>query len=132
MAGNQEIEAGECRQLLAAGRFGRLAVLTGGEPRIFPVNYRFDGESLVFRTGEGTKLSGADQRRVSFEIDHLDADGGGWSVVVQGTGFEISDARDRASELLRELDVEAVGASDDARPVRIVVEQITGRRIRPR
>jgi nitroimidazol reductase NimA-like FMN-containing flavoprotein (pyridoxamine 5'-phosphate oxidase superfamily) len=126
------MEAEECRHLLAAGRFGRLAVVTDGQPQIFPVNYRFEGHSVVFHTGDGTKLAGADLRRVSFEIDEVDADGGGWSVVAQGTGFEIADARDHDSEHLRDLEVDAVGASTEARPVRLVVDQITGRRIPPR
>lgn len=35
-----ELELEECRSLLSAGRFGRLAVVVGGQPLIFPVNYR--------------------------------------------------------------------------------------------
>ncbi len=45
----------ECWDLLAQTNVGRLAVLVDGHPDIFPVNYVLDGDSIVFRTGAGTK-----------------------------------------------------------------------------
>jgi nitroimidazol reductase NimA-like FMN-containing flavoprotein (pyridoxamine 5'-phosphate oxidase superfamily) len=54
---------------------GRLAVVAGDQPEIFPVNY-LDHGSIVFRTGEGTKLAIAIGRLVAFEVDGYDAASG--------------------------------------------------------
>lgn len=125
----KELGQDECRRLLSSQRLGRLAVLVDGEPRIFPVNYRFEDDSIVFLSGRGTKLAAADLGRVSFEVDEADDDGG-WSVVAEGTAFEISDAHDWPSEHLRDLPLQALGAQDPASPVRIVIRELSGRSVK--
>ena len=71
--------------LLASTPLGRLAVAAGGEIDIFPVNYVVDGQTLLFRTAEGTKLVELTVRdQVAFEIDGV-TDHDAWSVVVKGT-----------------------------------------------
>jgi nitroimidazol reductase NimA-like FMN-containing flavoprotein (pyridoxamine 5'-phosphate oxidase superfamily) len=58
---------------------------------IFPVNYTVDGESIVFRTAEGSKLTEVTiNDEVLFEVDEYTATDA-WSVVVRGT----RPARDR-------------------------------------
>ena len=47
----------ECWDRLAEQQLGRLVTRVGDVLDIFPVNYIVDGESLVFRTGEGSKLT---------------------------------------------------------------------------
>jgi nitroimidazol reductase NimA-like FMN-containing flavoprotein (pyridoxamine 5'-phosphate oxidase superfamily) len=83
----------ECVSLLSSSSFGRLAVTVGALPAIFPVNYLVDGQRILVRTGEGTKLDAAMRDAiVAFEVDH--ADGlvhGGWSVCVTGRSSEIRD-----------------------------------------
>jgi uncharacterized protein len=80
----EEIPDWECRKLLGSERVGRLGVVVGGRPEIFPVNYSLDETgAVVFETGPGTKLAGAVNDRVVFEIDHP-TERGGWSVVVHG------------------------------------------------
>jgi uncharacterized protein len=123
----------ECWLLLGAHHIGRLAVVVGNEPEIFPVNYIVldgdDGPSVLFRSSEGTKLAGAVLGgSVAFEIDAADPLlHTGWSVVVRGRAVEI----ERLDEL---LDVEALplrpwGPGEHRRYVRIVPEAVTGRRI---
>lgn len=51
---------------------GRLAVVVGGRPLVFPVNFALDGESIVLRTDTGTKLYGARKGLVAFECDGID------------------------------------------------------------
>jgi hypothetical protein len=81
-----EIPKDECLQLLSQRSVGRLAVVRMGRPLIFPVNYAFDGEVVVFRTDPGQKLSGSLLRKVAFEVDDVDeAAGTGWSVLLQAT-----------------------------------------------
>ena len=93
----EELTTHECLGLLGDHHFGRLGVVVDGQPIIFPVNYSSDGPNVVIQTGPGTKLSGAEMRRVVFEIDSTDeAAKTGWSVVVQGHGAEITEALDGA------------------------------------
>ena len=54
--GLEVIAPDECRRLLGGDVVGRLAIVDGGSPAIFPVNYALDGEAIVFRTAPGTKL----------------------------------------------------------------------------
>lgn len=55
-----------------------------GHPDAFP--YKVDGESLVFRTGSGTKQEALDADPViAFEVDRVSAEFGlAWSIVVKG------------------------------------------------
>ena len=76
----------ECRKYLRSSSIGRLAVVSSTGPEIFPVNYLPDDETLIFRTGPGTKmdvlLAGGP---VALEIDGLNSYGTiAWSVVVKG------------------------------------------------
>src|SRR4029450_3742200 len=83
----------ECRRLLAERHLGRLAIPDFGGPVIFPVNYVFDQDLVVFRTDPGSKLDAATEREsVAFEVDAVDeATRTGWSVVVRGTLADITD-----------------------------------------
>lgn len=125
-----EMPEAECRALLAERSFGRLAVVRRGRPLVFPVNYVFDGEVVVFRTDPGLKLSGAPLRNVAFQIDEVDETSGtGWSVLVQGFGYEITNAVDLRSEARRALPVTPMAPGDKAHWVEIIPDAITGRRI---
>ena len=48
-----------CVRLLSLHHLGRLGVIADGRPLVLPVNYAFDGDSVVFRTDDGTKLHAA-------------------------------------------------------------------------
>ena len=91
-----ELSREECLNLLAAHRFGRLAVCTGsGPPLIRPVNYSFDKptQSVVFRTAPGSKFHALIRSaQAAFEIDGID--GGsrtGWSVIIHGVTDEVTN-----------------------------------------
>jgi len=71
---------------------GRLALCVAGEPLIFPLNYTLDGDAVVFRTQVGTKLAGIARSLATFEVDHIDADGQGWTVSLEGLAQEVLDA----------------------------------------
>ncbi|WP_447943511.1 pyridoxamine 5'-phosphate oxidase family protein [Microbacterium aurum] len=75
----------ECWDRLAEQQLGRLVTHVGDVLDIFPVNYTVDGESLVFRTAEGSKLTELTiNDQVLFEVDEY-TDTDAWSVVVRGT-----------------------------------------------
>ncbi len=74
----------ECRERLRTQELGRLVTHVGDVLDIFPVNYVLDGDDIVFRTAEGSKLFELTVNdEVLFEVDdHTQADA--WSVVVRG------------------------------------------------
>ncbi len=124
----------ECLAMLAGQLIGRIAVADpGGAPIVVPVNFFLDGDTVVFRTGPGSKfgLAVLDGRPVSFEVDGVDAGShGGWSVLLRGTASEIHEHEEGRTERERiSLRPWAPGAKSHW--VRIVPDIISGRRIRP-
>lgn len=114
-----------------AGEVGRVGIVTHGQPLVFPVNYVFEGNCVVVRTGVGTMLGGASLARVAFEIDSFDADRrSGWSVMVQGVGHDVTDALDTTSEHLQQVEVLPWAPGPKPRLLRIDARTITGRRFR--
>ena len=119
----------ECRALLAATPVGRVGIAVDGQPLIFPVNYVFDGRSVIVHTTAGTMLHGASLAQVAFEIDSFDvATRSGWSVLVQGVGHDITDSLDHTSEHLQTVEVLPWAPGAKPRLLRIDARTITGRR----
>jgi len=106
---------------------GRLAVSVGGNPLVFPLNFAVDGDAIVFRTQVGTKLSAITRSMVTFEIDHFDASGHGWSVTFEGLAQELLDS-DPASLRARvdALDLDTWPGGDRPHVVRITPYAIRG------
>ena len=124
-----ELSVEECHTLLKRHHLGRVAIIDGGLPMILPVNYVIDDGSVVFRTDSGGMLDAATSHApVAFEIDGIDEPNrAGWSVVVRGTADPVTDP----SELTRLREIPLVPWAPGAKPnyVRVLGEQITGRRI---
>lgn len=126
----EELPLAECRQLLNDNGVSRLGVVVHGKPFIFPVNYGFDADMVVFRTDPGTKLAGAGFGPVVFEIDGLDPDGrGAWSVIVSGMSSEITGDPDELAQRLQNMPVQPWPAGEHAHWVAVRADSITGRRI---
>jgi len=119
----------ECLRLLNTQGVGRVAVVAGGRPMIFPVNYVVDGRTIVFRTDAGTKLDGVTSGfSVAFEIDGIDAlYHAGWSVLVSGVGRHVVDATEVAA--LTELPLRPWVPGEKSHWVRVRPDTMTGRRI---
>ena len=126
--GMQVLGEAECWELLRGQEVGRIAVAIMNHPDIFPINYVVDHGSVVFRTNEGTKLAASVLgTAVAFEADGYDPDNGeAWSVVVKGHAYEIENM-DELFEALS-LPLFPWHAAPKRRYVRIVPEEITGRR----
>ena len=118
-----------CWELVRTRRVGWLAVNVDGRARIFPINFVVDGQTIVFRTAHGTKLSAARGADVEFEVDHYDASTGrAWSVIVAGRATEVT----RADEWEHVHDLLLFPWHLAPKPffVRIDPEAVTGRRFR--
>ena len=128
--GIEWIDRDACLRLLAGEEVGRLAVVTGGSPAIFPINYVLDGETIVFRTDEGTKLRAEGRAPACFEIDEIDREHHtGWSVTAFGRLEEITKYDAPTMERVRRLPIDPWAGGDKAHWMRLIPDRITGRQI---
>ncbi len=129
----EELTRERCLELLGREEVGRLAVVVGGRPDIMPVNYLLDGEGVVIRTAEGTKLRAASGAPVAFEIDGLDRYRRiGWSVVVHGIAHEVTTLGwEELAARLEALPIDSWAGGDKPYIIRIAPISITGRRVGP-
>lgn len=131
-SGLERLDRDECLRLLSIEDVGRLAIVQGGTPAIFPINYLLDGAAIVFRTAPGTKLTYGPRAPASFEIDGLDrAARTGWSVVVTGRLEEVTAFDASTLDRVRALDVRSWAHGDKDHWMRLVPGIITGRRVGP-
>jgi nitroimidazol reductase NimA-like FMN-containing flavoprotein (pyridoxamine 5'-phosphate oxidase superfamily) len=129
-SGLEIIPRRECLVLLASQTVGRLGFNVGDQPMVLPVNYGIDGDVVVFRTGEGTKLEAAHGAKVAFEVDQVDVGtGSGWSVVVQGVAEEIPPGGEWFDQSLRARVGPAWIPGPTDHYVRIKPGVISGRRL---
>lgn len=126
----ENLENHECWALLRTVSVGRLAVLAEGRPDIFPINFTVDGGTVVFRTGQGTKLAAATGGDyVAVEADGVDATTGlAWSVVVKGTAAAVSGTEQILDTAALYLFPWQSGKKDVF--VRVSPDSITGRRFK--
>jgi uncharacterized protein len=128
-----ELDVRECRELLAGGEVGRVALCTASGPQILPVNYVVDGASVVFRTAPYGVLGQHTWRGpVAFEVDEVDRESRvGWSVVATGHANLVEDPAEIA--LIRAFrDPQPWAEGSRLLYVRLEWDTLTGRRVRGR
>jgi nitroimidazol reductase NimA-like FMN-containing flavoprotein (pyridoxamine 5'-phosphate oxidase superfamily) len=120
-----DIAVEECFELLRRCTVGRVAVnVEHMGPLVVPVNFALDGEVIVFRTEDGTKLRLLDQGPISFEVDSFDhVHHTGWSVLVRGVAYEADQWE------VRDVELEPWVGGAKAHWVRLVPGAVTGRRV---
>ena len=129
---SQSLDRDACLALLAGDVVGRLAVIAGDRPAIFPVNYLLDGADIVFRTNPGTKFDAGQRAPVCFEIDMFDrVSRAGWSVVVTGRLEEVTPYDPPAWRRISLLPLDPWGPTTRARWMRLRSDWISGRRLGP-
>ncbi|PYI65240.1 flavin-nucleotide-binding protein [Arthrobacter livingstonensis] len=122
------LDTQQCWKLLRETTIGRLAVTADGRPDVFPVNYKVDQETMIFRTGDGTKLSAMEaDANVALEADAVSAEFGfAWSVVVKGRAVVVASTDTTLDTVGRAL-FPWQGVNKE-HLIRIVPETVTGRR----
>jgi len=125
-----ELSYGKCRELLAAGVFGRVGVCTPQKPLILPVNYAVVGEAIIFRTTPHGAVANRDwDSPIAFEVDHVDyADHKGWSVLATGRAERIEDP-DEIARIKRTWEPQPWAGGDRPLYVRLAWDELTGRRL---
>ena len=73
-AGLEILHLGDMFRLLATAAIGRVGFMADDEVAVLPVRFLVDGQDVVFRTYEGSKLSKIEVGHyVCFEVDSYDA-----------------------------------------------------------
>ena len=123
------LDEDECWRFLARNWLGRVGLVHLDRPMVFPVGYVLDGQSIVFRTAPGTKLSLAGVGGPAvFEVDEASKlFETGTSVMVHGTLHEVIEPQER--ERLGWLPLRTWAPGDRDHFVRIDAHSVTGRRI---
>jgi uncharacterized protein len=128
-AGLEILESDQCVALVRRAQIGRVAICADQGPLVFPVNFVVLDDSVVFRTGEGTKLDAlVHGGRVAFEVDAVHSIfEEGWSVVILGTAEELIDPTevDRTTQ----MGLRSWAPGSKAHVIRIRTDSISGRRI---
>jgi nitroimidazol reductase NimA-like FMN-containing flavoprotein (pyridoxamine 5'-phosphate oxidase superfamily) len=131
-----ELDEAECLKLVSRGGIGRIAYQSRFGPAVLPVNYKWHGGAVVFRTTRHsaldedlqTGIAGGDYK-VAFEVDAIDEIGRqGWSVLIQGPAHHVSEAERESAE---RAGVEPWPTGERELFMRIVPNRVTGRRIQP-
>jgi nitroimidazol reductase NimA-like FMN-containing flavoprotein (pyridoxamine 5'-phosphate oxidase superfamily) len=122
------LDVEECWRLLGQTGVGRLAVIVDGHPDVFPINFAVNNQTLVFRTGSGTKQRAIEaDDSVAFEADSVSAEfGAAWSVVVKGKAEKAVGAGPALDEIRRALfPWQGVGKEH---LISVTPQSVTGRR----
>lgn len=126
------LERAECLRLLEGQGVGRVGCRVHGRPLIFPVNYVVLNNAVLFHARRGSDLDhGTGDVDVAFEIDGADhVYHEGWSVLVAGLSVHVTDSAE--VEQLRLVSLLPWAGEDRDLFVRIVLDQISGRRVHHR
>lgn len=121
----RELSERECWDYLAAHEYGRIAVISGGEPAIYPIGYAVAPGGIRIRTRIGSKLLAIlVDGRVAFEVDDR-GEQVARSVMVVGWAEQL-DAHDAAES---STPVAPFAGPDAHAVVLITPTRITGREL---
>jgi hypothetical protein len=127
----------DARELLATQRLARLGCIAEGEPYVVPVNYAFDGESVIIHSLYGRKIEAMRENpRVCLQVDEIQNEFKWKSVIVYGRYEEITNPSERAEAMnhllrlypsLTPVETYIVEGSGTPAPIvfRVKIEKIT-------
>lgn len=121
-----ELTSAECWRLVRSKSIGRFAANRADHgPLVVPVNYAVDGDdTILFRSGAGTKLDAVRHGLIAFQVDEIDEMHHiGWSVLIEGHARWLPDEQEHAA-------VETWAPGDHPFLIRLRPTSVTGRRIR--
>lgn len=119
-----------CLDLIRAGGIGRIVFDDDGGPLALPMNFRTIDDEIVFQTGHGVIAAAVTSGRpLSVEVDHFDdALAEGWSVLLRGHGRLVASAAEQGE--FHDVSIESWAGAERSTTVRLVAEEVTGRRVR--
>ncbi len=100
--GNEVIPLAQCVHRLEAKEVARIAFTRGQRVHLYPINYAWDGEAIVFRCSAESPIADSVNQEVVIEVDHIDErEHFAWSVIARGVP-ELVDP-EQTPELMRRL-----------------------------
>jgi uncharacterized protein len=134
----KDLSPEKSRELLRRESLARLACVADGEPYVVPVNYVFDGESVLVHSLPGRKINAMRANpRVCLQVDEIEDELGWKSVLAFGNYEEITGAAERGRAMssllarfpkLTPVESYLAGDADSPAPIvfRIRVDKISG------
>jgi nitroimidazol reductase NimA-like FMN-containing flavoprotein (pyridoxamine 5'-phosphate oxidase superfamily) len=132
--GLEVVSLSECIRYIEAQEVARIAFVAAGRVQLYPINYAWDGESIVFRCEPGGSLASSVDGEVVFEIDETNmSERQGISVIARGvpTVVDPSDTPELAARLQRLALYPWVGGKKELW-LRLIPAPLTGRRAKYR
>lgn len=127
--GNEVIPLSQCVHHLETKEVGRLAFVRESRIYLYPINYAWDGEAIVFRSSPESPIGDAVDVEVVFEIDHIDErDQHGWSVIARGVPSLVDP--NETPDLMRRLKSLSLypwSEGDKSVWIRMIPSPLTGR-----
>ncbi len=122
----------DCVRYLESTEVSRVAFIAGGRLQLYPINYHWDGEAMVFRCEIGSPLAEAEGSEVVAEVDQVDLRRReGWSVVVRGVPTAVDpEATPELASRLRRLALYPWAGGEKAVWLRLIPAPMTGRILR--
>ncbi len=129
--GLEVIPLSECVRLVETNEVARVAFLHEGSIQLYPVNYAWDGEGMVFRTETGSPLADAVGSQMVVETDGTDQRGrSGWSIIARGTGELVDPTHTpELAARLKRLALYPWTGGDKELWMRLIPAPLTGRRV---
>lgn len=132
------LDEAETRDLIAAGKVGRLGCVVKGEPYVVPINYLFEDGWIYGHSMMGRKIRALrNHPRACLQVDQVESDFHWRSAIAFGNFEEIHHELERAQVLRKLVDrfplltpVESVvsknGAALEIIVFRIRIDRVTG------
>lgn len=121
----------ECVHHLQRAEIARVAYVVDGLVHMYPVNYAWDGEAMVFRCEPDSHMARAAGREFVVEIDGIDSrTREGWSVIARGHAEPVDPEKTpQMADRLRLLALYPWAGGEKDVWLRMIPAPLTGRRI---
>lgn len=100
--GNEIIPLAQCVHRLEAKEVARIAFVRAQHVHLYPINYAWDGEAIVFRCASASPIADSIGKEAVIEVDDIDERARvGWSVIARGVPVLVDP--EETPELMRRL-----------------------------
>ena len=129
--GLEVIPLSQCVHLLETKEVARIAFAHSGSIQLYPINYAWDGEGIVFRTENDSPIALSADTEMVVEADGTDDhQRTGWSVIARGVPTIIDpSATPELAARLKRLVLYPWTGGDKELWLRLIPAPLTGRRI---
>ena len=129
--GLEVLPLSKCVRHLEGHEVARVGYEIDGHVHVYPINYIWDGEAIVFRCEEGSSLARAAAGEIVIELDSANnRERSGWSIVARGTPQVVDP--DETPELAARLERLAFypwAAGEKRVWLRLIPAPLTGRSV---